>query len=131
SSQGQPVATLQPGECFGEFPILDPSSNYTVTAVAREQCVVASMPEGKLLSIANKHSEIWKNMARMLVNRVRSANESKPVPTPTGLIKPGDHTIVGIWNSLTVSQFWTIIVVLFSILAGVATVSFKLGTLVR
>ncbi len=133
SIQDQHVATRKSGQCVGEFPILHPSLNYTVTAVAREQSVVASMSKGKFLSIASKHSEIWQNMARMLVTRLYDTTESKtgPTPSPSGVIRPGDLTIGQIWRALTVGQLWAIIAALFSVLAAVAGASYKLGTVVQ
>lgn len=74
--QGQRVARLQPGQCVGEFPILEHSVNYTVTAVAREQSVVASVSEENFRSIASEHPELWKNMAKMLAWRLFRANEA-------------------------------------------------------
>jgi CRP-like cAMP-binding protein len=131
SIQDQPIATLTPGQCIGEFPILAPNLQYTVTAVAREQSVVASMPEAKLLLTASKHPEIWKHMARMLVNRLYRTSEPKPGPAPSGVIRPGDLTIGQIWRALTVTHFWAIITALFTLLAAVATASYKLGTVFR
>jgi CRP-like cAMP-binding protein len=123
------VTTLKPGQCIGEFPILDSSLSYTVTAEAREQSVVASLPEGKFLSIAASHPEIWKNTARMLVTRLRGTSASGPgLPS---VLRPGDLTIVQVWRSLTVGQFWGVIVACCSTLATVAGVAYKLGSAAR
>ena len=62
SVQNKRVAILEPGQAVGEFPIVDPSLNYTVTVVAREQSVVARVSEEQFLSIARDYPEIWKNL---------------------------------------------------------------------
>jgi predicted nucleotide-binding protein len=72
---GNFVAIMSAGQAVGEFPIVDPSLSYTVTIRARENSVVAMVAEDQFLSIAEDYSNIWKNMAKMLVARLRKANE--------------------------------------------------------
>jgi CRP-like cAMP-binding protein len=122
TNMGQPVSTMKSGQCIGEFPILDPSLGYTVTAVARELTVVASLPEKKFRSIVANHHEIWENTARMLVTRLYRTNASGP-----GVLRLDDLTIGQIWRSLKVSQFWGVIVACCTTLAAVAGVAYKLG----
>jgi CRP-like cAMP-binding protein len=74
--QGKHLAALKRGQAVGEFPIIDPSLNYTVTAQARDASIVASVLENDFLSIAQEHPALWKNMAKMLVTRMRQANKS-------------------------------------------------------
>ena len=69
---GDYVRTVRAGQAVGEFPILNPSVNYSATIRARERSVVALVSEGRFLSVANEHPEIWKNMAKMLAKRSRA-----------------------------------------------------------
>ena len=128
SVQNKRVAILEPGQAVGEFPIVDPSLNYTVTVVAREQSVVARVSEEQFLSIARDYPEIWKNMAKMLVTRLRKTSEPQQEPSSSEAVKPGEITIGKLMSSLTVAQLWTIIVAIIGALAAVATVSYKMGT---
>lgn len=133
SDRGKPITIMETGQAVGEFPIVDPSVNYTVTAVAREQSVVAEVSEEQFHSIAKDYPEIWRNMAKMLVKRLRKNNELRQGPSSTaeikpGEIKPGDLTIGKLIKDLPVSQVWTIIVAIISALATVATVAYKMGT---
>jgi predicted nucleotide-binding protein len=72
------VKVLKPGQAVGEFPILNPSLNYTVTIRGHEPGVMATLVEDQFLSTADKHPEIWKNMAKMLVSRLYSTYENLP-----------------------------------------------------
>jgi len=77
SVDGKHVATLGSGQCVGEFPIIDPSLQYTVTAVASEEGWVASVSEEQFRSVASKYPVLWENMAKMLVTRLLNANRSE------------------------------------------------------
>jgi|SRR5215213_2632295 len=66
------IATLGSGQVVGEFPILEPSSNYYVTSRARGNSVVALVSAGQFESIATEeYPELWRNMAKMIARRLR------------------------------------------------------------
>lgn len=124
------TAILEAGQAVGEFPIVDPSLTYTVTVFAREQSVVARVSEEQFLSIAREYPEIWKNMAKMLVTRLRKASElpdKEQRATRKGL-KPEELTIGQLISGLTVAQLWTIIVAFIGSLVATATLAYKMGS---
>jgi hypothetical protein len=131
SVQGRHVATRTSKQCIGEFPILDSGLSYTVTAVAREPSVVAAISEKNLLAVADEHPAIWRNMARMLVERLYGTSKTDPGSAASNGVKPGDLTITQIWRGLSVGQLWAVIAALFSLLAAVASASYKLGSVFR
>jgi len=76
------VALLPPKECFGEFPILDNSVPYHVSAEAYGDSCFGKISELDLEALADKHPKIWFNIARMLAERLRLQNDkfySKPL----------------------------------------------------
>jgi hypothetical protein len=95
-AQGNHLAFKSAGEAVGEFPIVDPSLSYTVTIHALEDCVVAHVSEEQFLSTAHDYPEIWKNMSKMLVSRLRSTSESLPPPkSPCVFIGHGQSKLWG------------------------------------
>ncbi|NRF72091.1 cyclic nucleotide-binding domain-containing protein [Aquincola sp. S2] len=76
--EGALVRSLAPEEFFGELPLLDPSAKYTVTAVATEGTVVATIPWPRLEPIADAFPRIWRNLASVLAQRLRAGTQ---VPT--------------------------------------------------
>jgi CRP/FNR family transcriptional regulator, cyclic AMP receptor protein len=130
SVQEKHISILKPGQAVGEFPILEPSLPYTVNVVAREQSVVARVSEEQFLSIATEYPEIWKNMARMLVNRLRDANElhEKDQQTAPKELRPGDLTIVQLISGLTGAELWAIIVAIIGAISAIGTVAYKIGS---
>jgi predicted nucleotide-binding protein len=68
------VRDIRPGECFGEFPILDAKLKYSVSVYSNENSCVAIVGEDELRDIAKKIPEIWYNMAKMLANRLVETN---------------------------------------------------------
>jgi len=129
SVQNKCIAILKPGQAVGEFPILDPSLTYTLTVIAREQSVIARLPEQQFLDIAKDYPEIWKNMAKMLVIRLGETNEREIKNQATQRrTKPGVLTIGDLIRELTVSQLWATIVAIIGALAAVAIFAHKLGS---
>jgi CRP-like cAMP-binding protein len=130
---GNCVAIMEPGQAVGEFPIVDPSLSYTVSIRARERGVVAKVSENQFLSLSEEFPSIWKNMAMMLVTRLRKTNEllsnqqtAQDLPTSVGT--PDTLTIGEIVKGLTVGQLWKIIIAIVGALAAVATVAYKIGS---
>jgi CRP/FNR family transcriptional regulator, cyclic AMP receptor protein len=124
------IRTLESGSAFGEFPIVDPSLTYTVTAVASEQSVVARVSEEQFLAIAREYPEIWKNIAKMLVARLRKNNEAtdESQKNMRNDLKPGDLTLGQLMSGLKFGQLWTMMIAFVGALAGIATVAYKMGS---
>lgn len=127
--QEKHLATLEPGQFVGEFPILNVSLDYAVSVFAREKSVVASVSEQQFLSLASEYPEIWKNMAKELATRLKNTNTVKQRLAASGAIKLEEITIGEIWKGLTASQLSIIITTIFAALSAVATVAYKMGTI--
>ncbi|MEM8509441.1 MAG: TIR domain-containing protein [Bacteroidota bacterium] len=69
------VTILSAGEFFGEFPILNHSNDYGITAEADGDSCFGKISEVDLENLAKKYPKIWFNMARVLVARLREQNE--------------------------------------------------------
>ena len=81
------VRKLETGQFFGEFPILDANPEYYVTVrCSEDKTCIAKVSESKLNEIAQAHPEIWKNMAKIIAQRLKESNEEKynriPHPRP-------------------------------------------------
>lgn len=70
------VAVINAGECFGEFPLLDPSTAYTITARAHTDSCFGSIAAREFETIAEKYPKIWQNLAKMVAKRLRLQNEN-------------------------------------------------------
>jgi CRP-like cAMP-binding protein len=125
----EPFATVASGQAVGEFPIVNPSLNYTITVLAKEQSVIARVSEKQFLSIAEDYPEIWKNMAKMLVTRLKEKHE-RPCEEITNLkrIKPGDLTIGELLSGIPAKQLWATIVAAVGAFTAVATVAYNIGS---
>lgn len=76
------VTSLEPGEFFGEFPILDHKLTYKVSAQADGDSCFGEIAETDLIDLGKKYPNIWFNMARILAERLREQNNkfyNKPV----------------------------------------------------
>ena len=67
------VATRKVGEAVGEVVATDPSATRMVTAVARQDSVVARVDASMFSAIADDFPDVWKNIVRVLSNRLRQA----------------------------------------------------------
>jgi len=68
------VALIPNGECFGEFPLLDPGIKLAVSSRTKEDSIIGMIAFADFEKIATAHCEIWKNMAKMLAKRLRDRN---------------------------------------------------------
>jgi CRP-like cAMP-binding protein len=126
SVQDKHVAILQPGQAVGEFPIVAPNLNYDVTAKACEPSVVARVSEEQFLSIANDHPELWKNMAKMLVARLRrTTSESRRGWSGEGDITVGE--LISLIGRVPALKAWTIAGGIVGGLIALVTFAYKLG----
>jgi CRP-like cAMP-binding protein len=129
SIKDQRLATLESGQFVGEFPILNPSLDYTVSVVARERSTVGKVSEQQFLSLASDYPEVWKNMAKELATRLRATSAPKQSPWASTSVKAADLTIGELLRGLTIPQLSKIIATLSAALAAVATAAYKVGTI--
>jgi predicted nucleotide-binding protein len=78
------VNELKPGDLAGEFPMLDPGDvTVAVTLRAKGPSVVGTVTEAQFRALADDHGVLWKNLARMLEERLKNTNEQIPKRKPT------------------------------------------------
>ena len=122
--EDKPVRTLEAGQFVGEFPILNSSLDYTVSVVASEKCVVASLSEPQLLSLVSDHPEIWRNMAKELAIRLRIASITRqPAAAAKALT---ELTVAELIGGLKPVQLWGVFAALAALVAGAFTLGGKL-----
>jgi CRP-like cAMP-binding protein len=125
--QDRRLGTLEREQFFGEFPLLDPGLDYTVSVVAREKTVVAKISEPQLCFLASEYPEIWKNVARELATRLRASSEAGRHSSDA--VKPDEVSIGDLWKRLTIPQISRLLGALLTTFAAVATVAYRLGAL--
>jgi CRP/FNR family transcriptional regulator, cyclic AMP receptor protein len=71
------VTEIGRGQSFGEFPLLNPGVKYSVSVYSNEDhTCIAKVSNSKLGVMGHEHPEIWKNMAKMLANRLKIRSEA-------------------------------------------------------
>lgn len=68
------LATLQPGEVFGELAILDQLPR-SATVKAASQCLLLAFERSSLVRIPNVAPKLFRNVALILSERLRETNE--------------------------------------------------------
>ena len=69
------VGVQRAGKTVGEFPLLNPTLPYTVTAAALENSTVAVVSYEHFQAIAKSHPELWKNLSGLLAVRLQHTTE--------------------------------------------------------
>ncbi|MBI4543285.1 MAG: cyclic nucleotide-binding domain-containing protein [Gemmatimonadetes bacterium] len=72
-SGGEPIATLGPGEAFGEMAVLD-SEPRSATAITHEETEVLRIGSEEFYEILHEQVEIAEGVIRLLSNRLREAD---------------------------------------------------------
>lgn len=72
---GSEIARRSPRQSIGEMAITDPTSLRSATVIAREETVLARIPETKFSDVASRHPELWRRIAADLATRLRERNE--------------------------------------------------------
>lgn len=127
SVQGHRVAALKPGQCFGEFPILDRRLPYRVTAAAGERSTIAMILEERFQSIASEYPSLWRNMARMLAHRLIDANDAKLKVGSTDTEDLKALRIGHLLKRLTIAQLWAVTLAILGAFSAVATIAYNIG----
>ncbi len=74
---GEAVATLGPGEAFGEMAVLDKVPR-SASAIAQEECEVLRIGSPEFYEILHEQVEIAEGVIRMLTQRLREATTAGP-----------------------------------------------------
>jgi predicted nucleotide-binding protein len=72
---GRPVAERHVHQTVGEMSVVDPASRRSATVIAREQSVVARIPEPTFAKIAAEYPDLWRRIAAELAERLRQRNQ--------------------------------------------------------
>ena len=75
---GREVAVRVSGEEVGEMALLNPGRPRSATVVAKEETVTASVPAGVIRELADSRPALWRNVARVLADRLRQRNRFVP-----------------------------------------------------
>ncbi|MBI4954463.1 MAG: HEAT repeat domain-containing protein [Myxococcales bacterium] len=78
SHGGEELATLGPGEAFGEMAVLDEAPR-SATARAAEEVEVLRIGSEAFYEVLHEHAEIAEGVIRMLSQRLRETNEARGV----------------------------------------------------
>lgn len=88
------LATLQPGEVFGELAILDQLPR-SATVKAASHCLLLAFERSSLVRIPNVAPKLFRNVALILSERLRETNELLSItlsePKTRQAAEPGRH----------------------------------------
>ena len=73
--RGRELAVRTAGEEVGEMALLHPGQPRSATVVARGETVTASVSAAFFRELADDHPFLWRNVARILADRLRQRNE--------------------------------------------------------
>ena len=68
---GREVAVRRMGQHVGEMALLSPGRPRSASVVAQEEVVIARTSSSEFSRLANAHPAIWRNLARVLADRLR------------------------------------------------------------
>ncbi len=71
---GREIAVRTAGQHIGEMALLDPGRSRSAAAVADGEVVVARIPAAALTELADANPRLWRNVARVLAERLRERN---------------------------------------------------------
>ena len=69
------IAHRTAGESVGEMAVIDVQKRRSASIVAKEDCIVASVPEADFARIARKYPELWRSLAKQVADRLRQRLE--------------------------------------------------------
>ena len=69
------IAHRAAGESVGEMAVIDVQQRRSASIVAKEDCVVGSVPESDFSKIAKKYPELWRSLAKQVADRLRQRLE--------------------------------------------------------
>ena len=71
---GHKLATLEPGQCFGEMSLVE-QSLCSATVRALNQCTLLRVSQADFWKMPNISAKLYKNIAALLSSRLRQSNE--------------------------------------------------------
>ncbi|MGA3265487.1 MAG: TIR domain-containing protein [Verrucomicrobiota bacterium] len=69
------IAQRSAGECVGEMAVIDVQQKRSASIVAKEDCIVALVPEADFTRIASKYPELWRRLVGQVADRLRQRLE--------------------------------------------------------
>ena len=89
---GREIAVRTAGQHVGEMALLDPGQPRSAAAVADGEVVVARIPAAAFTALADANPRLWRNVARVLAERLRLRNRFVPPVNPRPVIFVGCST---------------------------------------
>ncbi len=69
------IAHRSAGESVGEMAVIDVQNKRSASIIAKEDCIVASVPEADFAKIARRYPELWRCLAKQVADRLRQRLE--------------------------------------------------------
>ena len=69
------IAHRAAGESVGEMAVIDVQQRRCASIIAKEDCVVGSVPESDFAILARKYPELWRSLAKQVADRLRQRLE--------------------------------------------------------
>ena len=89
---GREIAVRTAGQHIGEMAVVDPGQSRSASAVAEDEVVVARVPAGVFIDLAEANPRLWRNIARGLAERLRQRNLSVLSVNPRPVLFVGCST---------------------------------------
>ncbi len=96
---GREVAVRWTGQHIGEMAVVDTGQPRSATAVAKGEVVVARVSASAFIDLADVNPQLWRNIARVLAERLRQRNRFVSPVNPRPVLFVGCST-----ESLSVAQ---------------------------
>ena len=91
-ASGREIAVRTAGQHVGEMALLDPGQSRSAAAVADGEVVVARIPAATFTVLADANSRLWRNVARVLAERLRQRNRFVSPANPRPVMFVGCST---------------------------------------
>ncbi len=89
---GREIAARTAGQHVGEMAVLDPGRPRSAAAVADGEVVVARIAAAAFTTLADANPRMWRNVARVLAERLRQRNRFVPPANPRPVMFVGCST---------------------------------------
>ena len=89
---GREIAVRTAGQHIGEMALLDPGQPRSASAVADGEVVAARISASGFAGLADANPRLWRNVARVLVERLRQRNRFVPPANPRPVLFVGCST---------------------------------------
>lgn len=89
---GHKVATRKTGDTVGEMGAIDPLKERSADVIADKQLKVGVISAKKLSSVAKDNQGIWRNLAKIISDRLRERGDMHRAPNPDPQIFIGSST---------------------------------------